>query len=156
MKRPVELTVALVILAVEYLTVLPGYVASFVEGVKGGTTGPATTFVVSSFFWFITLRPLVLYLLWRGTSWMRTWIIWVLPISFLFFFLRGLMLGASQSMSSSAAPDVMLKLSGPDLLTRAALTVGLFALLVLYLPRVRTWFKLMKETRAAARVANDT
>jgi hypothetical protein len=154
MKRPVELTVALAILAVEYLAVLPGYVTSFIQGVKGDMSDPATTFVISSFFWFITLRPLILYLLWRGTSWVRTWIIWVLPIGVAFFLFRGLMLRASNGDVSGAAPDVMDKLNGPNLLTQVALVVGFVAFLVLYSPRVRAWFRLMKEARAASRLAN--
>jgi hypothetical protein len=153
-KRPAVLTVALAILAAEYLAVLPGYVSSFTNGIKRDLSDPATMFVVSSFFWFITLRPLVLYLLWRGTSWVRTWILWVLPITFAFFLLRDIGLRASQGNSSSASPDVMHNLSGPNLLTRAALIVGFFALLVLYLPRVGAWFRYMKETRRANRLAN--
>jgi hypothetical protein len=154
MKRPVELTVAFAILAAEYLAVLPGYVSSFIEGIKGRTSDSATAFVVASFFWFITLRPLVLYLLWRGTSWVRTWIIWVLPISFAAFPLRNIMLRASQGGLPGSSPDVIHKLSGPNLMTRAALMVGFFAFLVLYLPRVRGWFKQMKEARAADRLTN--
>jgi hypothetical protein len=153
-KRPAVLTVALAILAAEYLAVLPGYVASFTDGIKRDLSDPATMFVVSSFFWFITLRPLVLYLLWRGTSWVRTWIIWVLPITFTFFLLRALALRSSGGGPSGASPDVLHKLSGPNLLTRAALIVGFFALLVLYLPRVRAWFKYMKETRSVNSLAN--
>jgi hypothetical protein len=154
MKRPIELIVALAILAAEYLAVLPGYIASFTSGIKGGISDPATTFVVSSFFWFITLRPLVLYLLWRGTSWVRTWIIWTLPIAFTFFFVRGLLLRASGGGPSSAPPDVMHKLSGPNHFTQVALIVGFLAILILYSPRVGAWFKHMKETRSANRLAN--
>jgi hypothetical protein len=154
MKRPIELTVALAILAAEYLAVLPGYIASFTSGIKGGLSDPATAFVVSSFFWFITLRPLVLYLLWRGTSWVRTWFIWTLPIGFTFFLVRGLILRGSGRGISSSPPDVMHKLSGPNIFTHVALIVGFFALLVLYSPRVRAWFKHMKDTRSATSLAN--
>jgi len=154
MKRPIELTVALAILAAEYLAVLPGYIASFIDGIKGESTDPATTFVVASFFWFITLRPLVLYLLWRGTSWLRTWIIWTLPIGVAFFLLRNLMSHSSEGGTAGAPPDVLNSLSGPNLLTQVALTVGFFAFLALYSPRVGVWFRYMKEIRAAQRAAN--
>lgn len=154
MKRPIELTVALAILAAEYLAVLPGYIASFINGIKDESTDSATTFVLASFFWFITLRPLVLYLLWRGTRWLRNWIIWTLPFGVAFFLIRYLMSHASHSSTTGASPDAFDKLSGPNLLTQIALTIGFFAFLVLYSPRVGAWFKHMKEIRSAHRAAN--
>jgi hypothetical protein len=144
--RPLELVVALAVLVMEYLAVLPGYVSTFyAKASLGAVTGP----LLYAFLNFLVLRPLVLYLLWRGTSWVRTWIIWTLPITLAAIFIKSL--GTQTSNNGVSSPtiwDAYDTLTGGNLITMIALCFGLLAFMALYSPRVGAWFRHMKQTRS--------
>lgn len=148
MKRPIELTIGLAILVIEYLAVMPHYLISFSGLLNAGGEGKVTAITIWSFVAFVAIRPLILYLLWRGTSWVRTWMIWIIPIS--------LVLSVSEYFgnratggvdNSTQATHAMNQLSGQSYITQAILFIGFLALLVLYSPRVGAWFKFEREKR---------
>ena len=142
MKRPLELKIALGTLACEYLVVLAGYISALLAKISADTVNAS---IVGAFMGFLIIRPLVLYLLWRGTSWVRTWIVWSLPISMVVFFLIGLRSASSPAQSSGGSLGGS---SGGNLMggyealrtghlgTTIALAIGFLAFLALYSPRV--------------------
>lgn len=154
MKRPIELSVALAILVAEYLAVPPGFVTSFISNIRLVSSDSLAAPAIAGFLSFIIFRPLVLYLLWRGTNWVRTCIIWVLPFSFAFSLIRTLIRRESSGGAFRPSSDLLQKLAGASVLTYMALFIGFLAFLVLYTPRVRAWFIYLKETRRASRLAN--
>lgn len=154
MKRPIELTVALVILFAEYLALLPSYLKSFVAVIKSDAHGPIMGAVILGLVLFVVLRPLALYLLWRGTSWVRTLIVWVLPIAVTLSLMRGMAVQTARTSGSIDVPGDFLRSLLTNAVSRSALIVGFFALLVLYLPRVGAWFRYMKDAHATRRPAN--
>jgi hypothetical protein len=154
MKRPIELTVALLILFAEYLAILPSYLSSLLGAIKSDTHGVLIGIFIGALVGFIILRPLVLYLLWVGTSWTRTLVVWVLPIALTLSLVRDL---AAHAARAAGPADVFRDFIGgllANALSHGALIVGFLALLVLYLPRVAAWFKYVKETHGTGRPAN--
>lgn len=148
MKRPIELTVALAVLGAEYLAVVPGYISAFLARIAAQQV---TVQIAAAFLSFLIIRPVVLYLLWRGTSWVRTWIIWTLPLSFVLIVLLKTATPAtssSQHASTGNMVDAYEALRAGNLLTTIALFFGLLALLTLYSPRVAAWFRHMQLSRA--------
>jgi hypothetical protein len=139
MKRPIELTIALIVLCAEYFALLPMYFS--IGGVP--------------LIGFLIFRPPVLYLLWRGTSWVRTLFIWSIPIVSVVGFVRawtkytGAAVGG-QTDAPVGPQDVWENLYNAVQASSFSMwvgAVGFFAWLVLYLPRVRAWFQYMKESR---------
>jgi hypothetical protein len=148
-KRPIELTIGLVVLLIEYLAVMPQYLVSFFRMISANGEGKITAILVWSFVAFVAIRPIILYLLWRGTSWVRTWVIWIIPVSFVLSLFERLRKGATGGADNpSQATQAINHLSGQNHVTQVALLIGFLALLVLYSPRVSAWFKFEKERRA--------
>jgi hypothetical protein len=154
MKRPVELTAALLILFAEYLAILPSYLSSLRGAIRSDTHGPLIGIFIGSLVGFVILRPIVLYLLWIGTSWTRTLIMWALPIAFTLSLIRNLAARATRAAGTADLSHDFIRGLFANPLSYGALVVGFFALLVLYLPRVGAWFKYVKETRGTRRPAN--
>ena len=143
-----ELTAALLILLAEYFALLPPYIQTLLRVLKSDAHGVLIGVFIGSLIGFMVLRPIALYLLWRGTNWVRTLIIWAIPVALVLSVIRALTphaLGAARpaDIPHSFIPGLVANLS-----SRVALIVGLAALLVLYVPRVGAWFRYMKETHA--------
>lgn len=139
---------ALAVLAVEYLAVVPGYISAFSARIAAQHV---TVQIVVAFVSFLIVRPVLLYLLWRGTSWVRTWIVWTFPVT------MGLLVvlktaarttSPSKQVATGSIFDAYEALRAGNLLTTIALCFGLLAFLTLYSPRVGTWFRYMKQSRA--------
>ena len=154
MKRPVELTAALLVLLAEYLTLLPSYIRALLGTLNSDAHGILIVIFIGSLIGFMILRPLALYLLWRGTSWVRTLIIWALPVALVLSVIQAIAAHAVGAARPVDVPHTFLTGLLANLSSRVALIVGLAALLVLYVPRVGAWFRYMKEIHASHRQAN--
>jgi hypothetical protein len=129
MRRPIELKISLGVLACEYLIIAVIYVLEWRSQLSAGQT--LTLATIWKYLGFIAIRPLVLYGLWRGISWLRTILLWLIPISFL--------ISAVALLHRPATTPLSTEMHSP--LTIVVMTVGLVALLLLYSPRVGAWFR---------------
>ena len=154
MRRPIELTIALLILFAEYLALLPSYLKSLVGAIHSDAHGLLIAIFIGALIGFMILRPLVLYLLWRGTSWVRTLVIWTLPIALALSLIRDIAAHAARATGPADVLHDFTKSLLANAVSHVALIVGFLALLVLYLPRVGAWFKYMKETHGTRQPAN--
>jgi hypothetical protein len=153
-KRPIELTVALLILFAEYLVLVPSYITALVGAIRSDTHGLLVAIFIGALAGFIILRPLALYLLWRGTSWVRTLVVWVLPIALALSLIRGMADQAARVAGPADIPHDFMRSLLVNAFSHVALIVGFLALLVLYLPRVAAWFRYVKETHETRGPAN--
>lgn len=133
MKRPVELKISLGVLACEYMVIAATYVLAWHDQLSAGQV--VTLAMAWKYLGFIVIRPLIFYGLWRGISWIRTVILWVLPIAFLLTLM--VYLRHPQLTDSASEPQ--------STFTTTVLIIGFFAILLLYSPRVGAWFRLSKE-----------
>lgn len=141
MKRPIELKISLGVLACEYMVITIIYVLAWKSQLSAGQA--LTLAMIWKYLGFIVIRPLVLYGLWRGISWIRTVLLWLIPVAFL------LSLNAQlyRPATASSEPEAQ------NLFTIMAMTIGFVALLLLYSPRVGAWFRSVSSRQPAGEIS---
>ncbi|WP_233841513.1 hypothetical protein [Dyella sp. 2HG41-7] len=140
MKRPIELKISLVVLTCECIVLIADYVLGFRLELSSGQ--PLTLLRIWHYAAIIVVRPLIIYGLWRGISWVRTIFLWWMSLAMVL-----------QLIVHTTRPEALSDVHAMNPLVLVAMLAGLLAMLLLFSPRVAAWFRSVSDERRASKIS---